>query len=169
MWIFGCVHEYKCHESEREYPFVRIDWRMRRQLVPGLVVRLTVIKAKTRPGIEARRKHEFVSRMKEGLLFWTFLVLKFCCKQKVRTTWIHNYYTKFSVFSSPRHPHNQILFTPHVGTSSHKHSFLIPKWNSLPPEVINSPSAPLLHHLNRTSVISIQQCNIIIFCSIFNK
>ncbi len=26
---------------------------MRRQLVPGLVVRLTVIKAKTRPGIEA--------------------------------------------------------------------------------------------------------------------
>ncbi len=27
---------------------------MRRQLVPGLVVRLTVIKAKTRPGIEAR-------------------------------------------------------------------------------------------------------------------
>ncbi len=30
------------------------DWRMRRQLVPGLVVRLTVIKAKTRPGIEAK-------------------------------------------------------------------------------------------------------------------
>ncbi len=29
---------------------------MRRQLVPGLVVRLTVIKAKTRPGIEARSK-----------------------------------------------------------------------------------------------------------------
>ena len=28
---------------------------MRRQLVPGPVVRLTVIKAKTRPGIEARR------------------------------------------------------------------------------------------------------------------
>ncbi len=28
---------------------------MRRQLVPGLVVRLTVIKAKTRPGIEASR------------------------------------------------------------------------------------------------------------------
>ena len=27
---------------------------MRRQLVPGPVVRLTVIKAKTRPGIEAR-------------------------------------------------------------------------------------------------------------------
>ncbi len=26
---------------------------MRRQLVPGLVVRLTIIKAKTRPGIEA--------------------------------------------------------------------------------------------------------------------
>ncbi len=29
-------------------------WLMRRQLVPGLVVRLTVIKAKTRPGIEAK-------------------------------------------------------------------------------------------------------------------
>ncbi len=28
-------------------------WRMRRQLVQGLVVHLTVIKAKTRPGIEA--------------------------------------------------------------------------------------------------------------------
>ncbi len=50
-----------------------------------------------------------------------------------------------SVFSphpspSPRHPHSQILFIPHVGTSSHKHSFfldVIPKWNSLPPEVIN--------------------------------
>ena len=53
-----------------------------------------------------------------------------------------------SVFSphpspSPRHPHSQILFIPHVGTSSHKHSFfldVIPKWNSLPPEVINSSS-----------------------------
>ncbi len=44
---------------------------------------------------------------------------------------------------SPRHPHNQILFIPHVGTSSHKHSFfldVIPKWNSLPLEVVNSPS-----------------------------
>ncbi len=30
---------------------------MRRQLVPGPVVRLTVIKAKTRPGIEARILH----------------------------------------------------------------------------------------------------------------
>ena len=30
---------------------------MRRQLVPGPVVRLTVIKAKTRPGIEARYFH----------------------------------------------------------------------------------------------------------------
>ena len=29
---------------------------MRRQLVPGPVVRLTVIKAKTRPGIEATRE-----------------------------------------------------------------------------------------------------------------
>ena len=34
-------------------PLYRGIWRMRRQLVPGLVVRLTVIKAKTRPGIEA--------------------------------------------------------------------------------------------------------------------
>ncbi len=32
---------------------------MRRQLVPGLVVRLTVIKAKTRPGIEAKRPQGF--------------------------------------------------------------------------------------------------------------
>ncbi len=32
---------------------------MRRQLVPGPVVRLTVIKAKTRPGIEARFQAEF--------------------------------------------------------------------------------------------------------------
>ena len=31
---------------------------MRRQLVPGPVVRLTVIKAKTRPGIEARFTRE---------------------------------------------------------------------------------------------------------------
>ncbi len=52
---------------------------------------------------------------------------------------------------SPRHPHNQILFIPHVGTSSHKHSFfldVIPKWNSLPLEVVN-----LCHLLNRTSVV----------------
>ena len=33
---------------------------MRRQLVPGPVVRLTVIKAKTRPGIEASGCHNFV-------------------------------------------------------------------------------------------------------------
>ncbi len=54
--VHDIVHEYKCLESEREYPFFRI-WRttdMCRQLVPGLVIRLTIIKAKTRPGIEAR-------------------------------------------------------------------------------------------------------------------
>ncbi len=33
------------------------DWRMRRQLVPGPVVHLTVIKAKTRSGIEASLAH----------------------------------------------------------------------------------------------------------------
>ncbi len=32
---------------------------MRRQLVPGPVVRLTVIKAKTRPGIEANAYDDF--------------------------------------------------------------------------------------------------------------
>ncbi len=44
---------------------------MRRQLVPGPVVRLTVIKAKTRPGIEATKsvemsKREIVEKKKQG-------------------------------------------------------------------------------------------------------
>ncbi len=40
---------------------------MRRQLVPGLVVRLTVIKAKTRPGIEAR--YRIAQNFQWGLIF----------------------------------------------------------------------------------------------------
>ncbi len=41
---------------------------MRRQLVPGPVVRLTVIKAKTRPGIEANATHKT-----NGYLFLSYL------------------------------------------------------------------------------------------------
>ncbi len=40
---------------------------MRRQLVSGLVVRLTVIKAKTRPGIEARLHMDEERRKVSGL------------------------------------------------------------------------------------------------------
>ncbi len=50
------VHEYKCQQK-----WARIcirqnltnDWHMRRQLIPGLVVRPSDIKAKTRPWNEA--------------------------------------------------------------------------------------------------------------------
>ena len=44
---------------------------------------------------------------------------------------------------SPRHPHNQIIFKPYVKTLAHRHSFfvsVIPIWNSLPLNVISSPS-----------------------------
>ncbi len=42
---------------------------MRRQLVPGPVVRLTVIKAKTRPGIEASIK------LAGGLIYYNYLLI----------------------------------------------------------------------------------------------
>ena len=45
---------------------------------------------------------------------------------------------------SPRHPHSKVLFIPYTSTYAHKFSFfvdVIPLWNSLPPYVINSPSA----------------------------
>ena len=53
---------------------------MRRQLVPGPVVRLTVIKAKTRPGIEATKEatvppsHDLA---RQALLFLRRFVLSF--------------------------------------------------------------------------------------------
>ena len=43
----------------------------------------------------------------------------------------------------PRHPHNKTLFQPYVSTLSHRHSFfidVIPQWNSLPADIVNSPS-----------------------------
>ena len=53
--------------------------RMRRQLVPGPVVRLTVIKAKTRPGIEAssHRCKPFICNrnLKEPLAFKTLYMV----------------------------------------------------------------------------------------------
>ncbi len=42
---------------------------MRRQLVPGPVVRLTVIKAKTRPGIEATHKPSYEYRYNQHSRF----------------------------------------------------------------------------------------------------
>ena len=71
----------------------------------------------------------------------TYIKLKICYK-------IMNNHSCFpsSVFTphpspSPRHPHNQMLFIPHVATSSHKHSFFIDvvrSWNSLPQLLISA-------------------------------
>ena len=42
-----------------------------------------------------------------------------------------------------RHSHSKMVLRPNAKTNSHKYSFfidVIPIWNSLPPDVINSPS-----------------------------
>ena len=58
---------------------------MRRQLVPGPVVRLTVIKAKTRPGIEAsvNQKSTVKNRLlkinlQKSILYWMHTPITFC-------------------------------------------------------------------------------------------
>ena len=48
-----------------------------------------------------------------------------------------------------RHSHSKMVLRPNAKTNSHKYSFfidVIPIWNSLPPDVINSPS-PMCYSL----------------------
>ncbi len=75
------------------------DWRMRRQLVPGLVVRLTVIKAKTQPGIEARpdqpdrfRRPWFVCMSRRWVKFISYHIL-YVYHSIIIHTWLHIFQT----------------------------------------------------------------------------